>query len=97
MWPTIQGLLGNGVGLMLAVFALIGLLVGHLLGGPVPGDRTTLAISTAARHPAVAMTIVSATQADKKSALAVILLYLIISFIVTIPYQRWRKGAAQAG
>ncbi|HEY2809554.1 MAG TPA: hypothetical protein VGI91_12250 [Steroidobacteraceae bacterium] len=96
MWPVTRTLLGNGVGLMLAVVAAIGLLVGHLLGGPRAEDRTTLAMATAARHPAVALTIASATQASKPSLLAVILLYVVIATIITIPYQKWRQRGAQS-
>jgi bile acid:Na+ symporter, BASS family len=96
LWPITRTFLGNGVALILAVFVLIGVLVGHLLGGPVAEDRTTLAISTAQRHPAVALAVASAITASQKSELAVILLYLIIATIVIIPYQKWRARAAQA-
>ena len=96
LWPVTRTFLGNGVCLMLAVVALLGLLVGHLLGGPVPADRTSLALATAARHPAVALTIASALGAAKSSGLAVILLYVVISFIVAIPYQKWRERAGAA-
>lgn len=37
---TTRTYLGNGVALMLAVLAMIGLGVGHFFGGPLPGDRT---------------------------------------------------------
>jgi BASS family bile acid:Na+ symporter len=96
LWPVTRGFLGNGVALMLAVIALVGLLVGHLLGGPVAGDRTSLAMATAARHPAVALTIASATGASQKSALAAILLYVVIAALVSIPYQKWRARQAPA-
>jgi bile acid:Na+ symporter, BASS family len=95
LWPITRTFLGNGVALMLAVFVAIGLLVGHLLGGPVAADRTTLAISTAQRHPAVALAIASAMTASQKPELAVILLYVIIATIVVIPYQKWCTRAAQ--
>lgn len=97
IWPVTRTFLGNGVCLMLAVVALIGLLVGHVLGGPLPADRTSLALATAARHPAVALTIASAAGAPKQAELAVILLYVVISFIVGMPYQKWRARAAKAG
>ena len=96
LWPVTRGLLGNGVALMLAVIALMGLLIGHLLGGPAAGDRTTLAMATAARHPAVAFTIASAAGASQQSALAAILLYVVIAALISIPYQKWRARLAPA-
>jgi BASS family bile acid:Na+ symporter len=98
LWPVIKSYIGNGVVLMLAVIAAIGLLAGHLLGGPQPKDRTTLAISTAARHPAVALAIAtSGVVSEPKSALGAILLYLIVSTLVSLPYQKWRTPKAEAG
>ncbi len=94
MWPVTRTLLGNGVALMLAAVTVIALTIGHLLGGPRPEDRTTLAMATASRHPAVALAIASATQASKPSLLAVILLYLVIATLVTIPYQKWCERTA---
>ncbi len=98
LWPVIRTFLGDGVGLMLAVFALIGLCVGHLLGGPHPGDRTSLALATVSRHPAVALAIASTSPkvSSKQAVLAVILLYLIISALVSFPYQKWRARTPQA-
>ena len=96
LWDLTRTYIGDGVVLMLAVVTLIGLAVGHLMGGPIPGDRTTLAIATAGRHPALALAIVTATVVEKRPALAVILLYLVVSTIVTVPYQMWRKRSAAA-
>jgi bile acid:Na+ symporter, BASS family len=97
VWPVIRAYLGNGILLMLAVIALIGLAVGHLLGGPRAGDRTALAMSTASRHPAVALAIAtSGVLKDPKPELGVILLYLLVATLVSIPYQKWRERAAHA-
>jgi len=91
LWPTTRTYLGNGVVLMLAVLAVIGLGVGHFFGGPRPGDRTALALATASRHPAVALAIAtSGTVIEPKPALAIILLYFIVATIVSFPYQNWR-------
>jgi bile acid:Na+ symporter, BASS family len=95
LWPTIRSFLGNGVLLMLIVLAVIGLAVGHLLGGPRPGDRTSLALATSSRHPAVALAIAtSGVVSEPKPELAIILLYLLVATVVSLPYQRWRKGLA---
>jgi BASS family bile acid:Na+ symporter len=50
---AILSLIGNGTLVAFAVFVLVGLAAGHLLGGPDPQDRTVLALSTASRHPGV--------------------------------------------
>jgi BASS family bile acid:Na+ symporter len=60
-WPTIVSLTGDGTIVALAAFVLIGLAVGHLLGGPDQEDRTVLALSTASRHPGVALAIAHAS------------------------------------
>jgi bile acid:Na+ symporter, BASS family len=39
-WPAITSLIGNGAIIAIAVFVIIGLAVGHLLGGPDPDDRS---------------------------------------------------------
>jgi BASS family bile acid:Na+ symporter len=62
--PIVIGLAGTVVSVMtagtvlsLTVFALVGLVVGHLLGGPEFDNRPVLALATASRHPAVALAI----------------------------------------
>lgn len=97
LWPMIKIFIGNGVVLMLAIIAAIGLLVGHLLGGPRPGDRTALAVSTASRHPAVALAIAtSGTVSEPKPTLAAILLSLVVAMVVCAPYQKWRRAKTDA-
>ncbi len=88
---AIGSLIGNGTIVAIALFIIGGLLVGHLLGGPDEQDRSVLAISTASRHPGVAMAIASANFPNQKLVFPAILLYLIINMIVGIPYQKWRK------
>jgi len=90
-WPEIQALFGNGTVLIIAAMAAIGLGVGHLLGGPRSDDRTVLALSTASRHPAVALAIAVGSGAAAKPALAAILLYLLVAGLVSVPYVAWRK------
>jgi bile acid:Na+ symporter, BASS family len=93
MWSMV----GNGVLLVLIGFSVVGLAVGHLLGGPDPDDRTVLALATCMRHPAIAFAIVTLNFPHLKSAvLAVILWHLLIGLVVTIPYKAWRKRVHQA-
>jgi len=94
LWPVIRMFIGNGVVLLLIIMAVIGLAVGHFFGGPLAGDRTTLAMATSSRHPAVALAIAtSGTISEPKPELGVILLYLLVATIVAIPYQKWRAHA----
>lgn len=96
-WRPLVSLIGNGHVLVIAAFVLIGLAVGHFLGGPDEGQRTVLAFSTATRHPAVAMAIAHANFPNQQLAPAAILLYLLVCTIVSIPYQgRRQKRHARA-
>jgi BASS family bile acid:Na+ symporter len=90
-WPEIRALIGNGTVLIVAVMVAIGVVVGHVLGGPDADDRTVLALSTASRHPAVALGVAVAVGAESRSGLAAILLYLIVATAVCIPYVAWRR------
>lgn len=67
-WPAIVSLIGNGTLAAIASFVAVGLLAGHGLGGPDPNDRTVLALSTASRHPGVALAIAHANFPDEKLA-----------------------------
>jgi BASS family bile acid:Na+ symporter len=88
---SMLALLGDGTLLAIVVFLVAGLVAGHLLGGPSPGDRSVLALATASRHPGVALTIAQITFPAEKSVLAGLLLYLITGLLVTMPYVRWRR------
>lgn len=93
MWSAMWATIVDGAVIALVLFTLIGLAVGHVLGGPDPGTRTALALATCSRHPGIALTVAATNFPDQKVAiLAVILCHLIISTIVTIPYIRWRKA-----
>jgi len=85
-------LVGDGVVIFLLLFSLLGLVVGHFLGGPDEDDRTVLALATAARHPAVALAIATVNYPEEKATLAVLLWHLVFAIVVSIPYVRWRKG-----
>ena len=57
LWPQVRIFIGNGLILLIVAIVVVGLVVGHLLGGPIEGDRTALAMATASRHPAVALAV----------------------------------------
>jgi len=90
---AILSLIGDGTLLSLGVFALIGLLTGHLLGGPETENRRVLALSTASRHPAVALGIAHANFPNQKLSVAAIFLYFLVSTILSAPYISWVKRA----
>jgi len=69
--------------LCFAAFALIGYLIGHLFGGPDPQDRSVLAMATASRHPALALAIAHANFPQQKLVVPTVVLYLIVSRVVT--------------
>jgi len=84
-------LVGDGTLLALAAFALVGLIVGHLLGGPEPESRAVLALATSSRHPAVALAIGQVNFPNQKLAGALVLVYLVLSTILTVPYLNWAR------
>ena len=91
---AIMSLLGNGTVIAFIVFIALGLAVGHLMGGPAPGDRTVLAFANASRHPGIALAIASANFPDEKLVLPAVMLFLITSTVLTIPYTRWRRASS---
>ena len=92
-WPAIIALVGNGTIVAIAAFVLVGLAVGHMLGGPDSHDRAVLALATATRHPGIALAIGTTNFPEQKAVLPAILLYVVLGAIFTIPYVMWRKGA----
>jgi BASS family bile acid:Na+ symporter len=74
----------------IVAFVLVGLAAGHVLGGPDPEQASVLALASASRHPGIALAIASANfPLDRFGGF--LLLYLVVSAIVSIPYMKWRK------
>lgn len=89
---------GNFTIVTILVFILAGLAVGHLLGGPRPDDRTSLALATATRHPGVAIVVLHAVAPEQQQVAPVLLLYLLVGMLVAIPYLKWRsRGMGSCG
>jgi bile acid:Na+ symporter, BASS family len=91
MWPQMISLIGDGTLLLIIAFVAVGLAAGHLLGGPVAADRTILALSTATRHPGVALVIATGFFPDDKLIAPALIIYLLLGAIVSAPYGMWRK------
>lgn len=77
----------------LAGTTLVALVIGHVLGGPDPDDRTALAVSCASRHVGIALLAASTVPGPRTAAL--VLAYVLASAVVSVPYLRWR-GKARA-
>jgi BASS family bile acid:Na+ symporter len=82
------GLFGNGTLWAMVLIIGSGLAAGHLLGGPDPHNRMALAAAASARHPAIAVMIAKQDTDDKQVVLTV-LLFLLVSLILSTLYQRW--------
>jgi BASS family bile acid:Na+ symporter len=91
----ILALFGNGAALAIVAMVAVGLLAGHLLAGP--RHRAALALAAASRHPGVAMAIAQASYPEQRKPIAAaLLLYLLITALVTAPYVRWTRRQAAA-
>lgn len=93
IWEVVVGA-GLRNATAIAVTTVLALAVGHLLGGPAPATRTTVAISSAARNPGLAL-LVATLNAAPPEITATVLAYLVVAAITLIPYVYWRRRASQ--
>ena len=91
--PIIWTLVDSGTLIALAAFVVVGLAIGHVLGGPKPENRTALAMSTASRHPGIAIAIAQTNFPEQKLALAAVILYLVVNALISITYNAWTQRA----
>ncbi len=89
-WQAIWAAIGSGTVVAIVIFVVAGMLVGHLLGGPDPEHAAVLALSTACRHPAIALAFAAANYPDEHFG-GTILLYLLVSILVGMPYVAWQR------
>ena len=80
--------------LALIVLMLAALAIGHILGGPVPGNRTALAMACATRHIGIA--VVVATTFHGPRPIVMLTVYVMATTLVSIPYLQWRRRSAAA-
>ncbi len=97
VFPIAWSLIGNGTLLVFVLFIAFGLAVGHLLGGPGPDERVTLALCTACRHPGLALAIASANFPQETREVGAILLYVVLNILVAIPYVAWHRRVSARG
>lgn len=94
--PALMALVGDFTLVAIIAFVVIGLLVGHVLGGPDPGDRAVLAIAASTGHPGIAIGIANAANPDDPGIPAAVLLVLLVGAIASTPYVMWRKRSKGA-
>jgi bile acid:Na+ symporter, BASS family len=94
---AILGAIGQGTLVAIVAVVAFGLLIGHLLGGPDPGNRGALASATVSRHPAIALLLASgAFPEHEATVIGTVLLYLLAALLLTVPYERWRMQVIRA-
>ncbi|MGO4549798.1 bile acid:sodium symporter family protein [Lysobacter sp. 2RAF19] len=91
-WRGIWSAVGDGTIFAVTLFVVVGLAVGHWLGRPERGHSIVLALATACRHPAIALTIASANFPDL-NFVGTVLLYVLVSALVGVPYVMWQRRA----
>jgi len=84
--PAFRTLVGDGTLLVIVTFTVGALIMGHWLGGPERDNRTVLALSTASRHPGIAIAIATANFPDEKLVMPAVLLFVLVSALVALPY-----------
>jgi len=90
--PSVVAASGRVVFAMVMI-TVIALSLGHACGGPQPGTRTAIAISTAARNPGLALLVATLNHASPAVVTAV-LAYVIVAALAVMPYLAWRRRAA---
>ena len=91
--PALWALVGEGTLVAMTIFAVAGLIVGHFLGGPEPSHSVVLALSSACRHPAIAMAIAAAAFPHEHFG-APIILNLLVGIIIGVPYIAYVRKSA---
>ncbi|UHQ18874.1 hypothetical protein LVB87_11850 [Lysobacter sp. KIS68-7] len=84
-WRPMWNAVGDGTIFAVVLFVVVGLAVGHFLGGPSRDTSVVLALATACRHPVVALTIASSSAPGSQFG-GTILLYVLIASLVATPY-----------
>jgi bile acid:Na+ symporter, BASS family len=88
-WQVVLEAGWQGAAALLVLVALA-LLIGHLLGGPVEQERTTLAMACASRHVGVAVTVAASLPGPRTAVL--VATYVLASAVISLPYLRWRRA-----
>jgi len=87
--PDMWRLVGDGTLLAMLSYSVVVLAIGHVLGGPMRRDRTTLGLCTVSRHPGVALAVATANFPNQLLVLPAVLLLTAVGSVATWPYVRW--------
>ena len=94
-FPSVMAIFGEGSALAVGLFTAAGLAIGHFLGGPNRDEAAVVALSTACRHPAIALTIAAANSPEQHFG-PIILFYILVGAIFGIPYLIWSRRSTAA-
>lgn len=72
-------------------YALLGFIVGDLMGGMEPEDRTVLAFATAMRHPGIALSVAHGWAATEQVVFAAVMTYLFLGVLISSLYMAGRR------
>jgi BASS family bile acid:Na+ symporter len=92
-WRVIWSATGHWTVIAIVAFVLLGLLVGHVMGGPEPEHASVLALSAASRHPAIALAVASTNYPSEHFA-PTLILYLLLCTAIVLPYVKWQSQRA---
>jgi BASS family bile acid:Na+ symporter len=90
-WHSFGEVIGGGTLIALLGFCGLSLLIGHELGGSERDERLVLALSSATRHPAIALSLASTAAPRVSQAGAAVLLYVVLSALAGHLYLRATK------
>lgn len=93
-WPAMVSLTGNGTILTVVIITLAAIAAGHVLAAPDPRDQVALATAAAVRHPGIALMVAGGYSPDKRIT-AMIVLYVLVSFVIVTIYQQALKRLAK--
>jgi BASS family bile acid:Na+ symporter len=97
IWPAIVASFGDFTFVTIVAFCVIGLSVGHVMGGPDRADRTVLALATESRHPAVALAVVHDSGEQLTPVLGIVLVALIAGAVIGAVYTKLSAHASVPG
>ncbi len=79
---------------LMAVMVIASLLIGYLLAGPDPKERTTVSLVTSMRNPGLALLFAQINAPQMLELKLSILTYLLLTIVFSIPFLNWRKRLA---